>query len=108
MLDGGVQRKLWRKNYQEAKSRLKITRGLEQSPCEHSGKVLCLLDSSEPRGHEMKLGHGGGSAGQEAPSGGVILSQEWKVGKPDGTGSRAGREKMKTKGKIRWDQNAVS
>lgn len=34
MLDGGVQRKLWRKNYQEAKSRLKITKGREQSLCE--------------------------------------------------------------------------
>lgn len=31
LLDGHVKRKLWRKNYQEANSKLKITEGLEHS-----------------------------------------------------------------------------
>lgn len=55
MFDGGVERKLWRKNYQEANSGLKITEGVCASL--HSGKVLCALNPSELRGNKMKLGH---------------------------------------------------
>lgn len=46
MLDGGVERKLWRKNYQEAKSGLKITEGLEQSLCKPALRKSFM--SSEP------------------------------------------------------------